>query len=401
MKYCLILAIASIVNAGYILHLTDPHMDRHYTIGTQANCKSYTTGLRCCHKYNIGTTPERKASQWGDYHCDAPFKLLNLTLFYTAKLPYQFDYVFWTGDGPDHNDLTQSLKGNLETIQILTTLIKNYFPNLPVFPIDGNHDTWPIDQLSPYQAIADIMLKPTYQYWFDAGWLTATEQETFLKGGYYTRMLKPGLHVVGINSLYYDNNNLLNKKYDNSGNQTSWLESTLDSLKNSTVWLLGHIFPGTGEATPYFDNLMTKLLKKYPNIQSFWGHTHRDQTILYGNYSVGLVASSLVPDRVNPSVTIYQTDENKIVDKIVHYLDLQYLLDTGDPEFKFLYSARKSYGIDDLSVNSITNLTERLKNNQTLAGVYCNNFYVDAKNVSSSECEKLVEAIQYKTPSSY
>ena len=55
-----------------ILHITDPHVDFNYTVGSNAKCNEPL----CCRPEN-GPAPDAKsaAGQWGDYNCDPPIWL--------------------------------------------------------------------------------------------------------------------------------------------------------------------------------------------------------------------------------------------------------------------------------------------------------------------------------------
>ena len=69
----------SFVNLGRILHISDIHLDTRYHIGGVDNCVFGETGLGCCREFDIPKKPYGYASEWGNYNCDAPIKLVNET----------------------------------------------------------------------------------------------------------------------------------------------------------------------------------------------------------------------------------------------------------------------------------------------------------------------------------
>lgn len=55
----------------------------------------------------------------------------------------QIDYVYFTGDIIAHKNWETSRESNLDTIQEFYALLYQYFGNITVFPILGNHEAHP------------------------------------------------------------------------------------------------------------------------------------------------------------------------------------------------------------------------------------------------------------------
>lgn len=134
--------------------ISDPHIDYEYEIGADSQCNMPL----CCRASNgFPTDPARQAGMWGSYLCDPPPRVLENMLDF-VKDEIKPDMFFWTGDNSPHNpwedDNAYVAFANINT----TKLIQKHFQdtNISVYPIHGNHDTWPIniqDFSKPYSNI--------------------------------------------------------------------------------------------------------------------------------------------------------------------------------------------------------------------------------------------------------
>jgi len=95
----------------------------------------------------------------------------------------------WVGDNSAHNtwDNTE------EEITLYTTTITEMWKktlakeNIEVFPVQGNHDTWPVNVQEfsgPGQNYAINHLKSA---WTDKNWLTSDQAGVFSAYGYYSK----------------------------------------------------------------------------------------------------------------------------------------------------------------------------------------------------------------------
>lgn len=71
---------------------------------------------------------------------------LNLRLLTAAAVFFQFDMIYWTGDLPPHDIWNQTRESQLEVLQKLTNKLLAYFPNTPIYPAVGNHESAPVDR---------------------------------------------------------------------------------------------------------------------------------------------------------------------------------------------------------------------------------------------------------------
>jgi sphingomyelin phosphodiesterase len=407
-------------DVGKFLHITDLHVDLQYETGSPATCFLGSTGLRCCREYDVPIKPYRKAGKWGDYNCDTPIDLVEATMSWLNRTHPDIDFVIWTGDTPGHHDFDQSISKNLKDIGVVTALFKEYLPNAQVYPCIGNHDTWPIDQLGA-PPLDDFLTDFLVDQWGD--WLAHhsdnTTIETLKYGGYYTLKMGRGYRMVAINSLYYDSHNvILGKPTNLTANQWEWFNSTLKIARDSNekVWIIGHIFPGAGEASGWFDVEYNELVNEYSDIivAQFWGHSHRDQFFFNRNEqsitNMGYVTPSLMPDTQQSSVRIFNYDKTSMqildyTDYVVNITELNQTpnLPISKVDYDYYYSAINSYGMADLELGSWIKLAHQMQSNSTLFNLYYSHFYPDRSHgICSGSCKKSqLCAIQYVVPDQY
>lgn len=60
-----------------------------------------------------------------------------------SDLFQDIDYILWTGDLPPHDIWNQTRESNLDIIKETHQQMKEYFPNTPIFPAVGNHESVP------------------------------------------------------------------------------------------------------------------------------------------------------------------------------------------------------------------------------------------------------------------
>ena len=126
-----------------ILHITDIHLDPEYYPNSPNNCVLGSTGLRCCHKYDIPEKPYKKCSKFGDYNCDTSPWMLNKTYEWIAdnlignSSSYNIKFISFTGDTVDHHDITQSFSKNVKTINTNITNVLKPIPRFFVGPVRG------------------------------------------------------------------------------------------------------------------------------------------------------------------------------------------------------------------------------------------------------------------------
>eukprot|EP01083_Nonionella_stella_P068258 181137_1 len=362
-----------------ILHITDLHFDYKYKVGSSATCAVRFTGLTCCRAFKLGVPPYRKAGEWGDVNCDSPLKLilgifdwLNRTFHEHPEM--KPDFAIWTGDNPSHHGFIQSRADDLHATEFISGLFKEFLPGLMVYPCVGNHDAYPVDQLAPppkNKWFTDMLVR-SWKHWLDEPAI-----ETLQKGGYYSILIRKGVRLVSLNTLYYSPFNILFTIFSNvkdPADQFAWLKATLATARRDCekLWIISH-FP-TFHLT--IAEEMNSLLGEYSDViqYQFAAHTHVDELILNRLPSdldkvlgVQFLAPSGVPSDVHPfmsksgisSIRLYTYDPASftISDWTVYTANATALNEARAERLTMspLYSAREAYarvGLADMSAHS-------------------------------------------------
>jgi sphingomyelin phosphodiesterase len=225
--------------------------------------------------------------------CDLPLRTLQnfVDHLYEKIKP---DFIIWTGDNPSHTEYkieNQDEAINITRIFSNMLIEKNQEYNLtiPVYPVLGNHEKFPIDQFFPFDTNTEnpLLIKIASSW---KNFLIEEAYNSFIKYGYYTQKhLNTNLRIICYNSLLIDILNFYLLKSTNDPNgQLIWLENTLKKAEkdNEIVYLIGHI----PIADVTFNSESSKryqiLLDRYSNIirGNFAGHTHFDEVKVMRSY---------------------------------------------------------------------------------------------------------------------
>lgn len=350
------------------LHLTDIHLDLDYHTGAPNKCVLGKTGLGCCRSYDIPLSGSTPAGKWGDSNCDTPFSLVNATLAWIAENIPDLEFVTYSGDTVGHHDLSQSISKNLNTLSTTASLFHTHFPNIPVLPNQGNHDTYPIDQTLP--GVTDYMRNKLAEEWTPL--MSTTSAHEFYQQGYYAYPISDYLTVVSIDTLQYDSNNVARKK--DFGPQLAWLEGIVTETrsKGGRILLIGHIFPSAGESTPMYSNTLLDFLHNASDviIGNLFGHSHKDQFLVSPPDVALLVSPSIMPDARDPCFRVY-TYQNTLTNYYQYCIDLA---KTNQQNALYVYSNydfAHTYGVPDLSAHSLLDVSKQLPLNSVLGIDYC------------------------------
>ncbi len=338
--------------------ISDIHYDQLYMVGSPTKCFLGDTGMGCCRNSSIPLKGSTPALKFGEFTCDSPQSLLDITFEWLTTL--SVDYLVFLGDIVDHDLLIQNSTYNLKEISTLG----KYFKTLPypTFSLMGNHDSFMVDNL-----------------WDDdrgREWLRTVQIEygnpTNLGiGGYYS-VMKDNKRFIFLNCLGYDTHNIeimKNPRHD-MFNQSIWFAGQIDEVKklNQTVYLFSHFGSETGEATDYYNMMISSI--NYPNIVYFAGHSHHDEIRPMTNTTFFYINPSLVPDKHFPEVRVYVENNGAITDYIQYGFNLT-SANLGEPTaFEIVYSAKESYTLSDLSPKEWIDFINRMQTNKTLEALY-------------------------------
>ena len=337
-------AVSTAENVGYFWHVTDTHLLRGYTEGaaTENHCLKNGPGL--------SGTP---AGRFGDYSCDTPAVTLASAWEQLASLSKAVspDFVLYTGDHTSLQDPKVSEEDTrffIENVsaalaQLQHTLEEQQGRTVPVYPMIGNHDSYPAFQFPP--------LGPFHAYdsaaTSFARFLDPTSVATMKKGMYYTTLIAPRLRLVVFNSLaYYIYNRMVDTSDRDPGGHLAWLRETLNSARarRELVVLASHIPPGYDEyevqqqSHAALNDLLADTLAEYqgnPIVAGFYGHNHivsfrlmraSDTDPKSGDAASVIFTSGAVSPLIeNPSVTLFKYSRDypfTILDQTVYFFGL-------------------------------------------------------------------------------
>ena len=125
--------------------LTDIHTDKKYLPGSKVkDCEK----ILCCRDDSgMATGSEQAAGKWGTADCDLPWRVFESSLSYIKDV-IKPDGVFWLGDSVPHDlgDLTGDDIAN--QIKEIANEIQESLGGIKVYPILGNHDSFPMNNFS-------------------------------------------------------------------------------------------------------------------------------------------------------------------------------------------------------------------------------------------------------------
>jgi sphingomyelin phosphodiesterase len=379
---------------GKFLHITDIHLDPLYKAGTNTKCD---TPLCCREEYGAGN-----AGIWGDYACDLPLSTLHHMLQFIA-INFSLDFILWTGDNPPHDIWQESRAGQLARTAALTQILHTYFPNTPIFPAIGNHESFPVDQFPTAPRNAWLMDALAADW---AGWLPPSALTSLRQGGYYTTLIRPGLRLISLNTQYCDINNfwLVLNDTDPTG-QLEWLRAVLTNATRAgeTVVIIGHIPPGDTTCLYGYAGRYLAIYREFATIirAQFYGHTHLDSfALLYKTEGAPGVAEGVVyvaPSattytQINPSFRIYDYDRasTTVLDYHQYHADISLANKQGEPKWELFYSALSEYNLSSLAPVQWQALTQRLKTDDALFQKFYKNMYTGYSLLDpcTGECKK-------------
>jgi len=387
------------------LHLSDIHLDLEYSQNSPNNCYLIDSRLGCCHKYDFSKKPYKNCSKWGDFKCDIPLLFINNTLKWIKENIPDLEFIIYTGDSTNHNDIRQSIKFNIQTINMVYELFKFWFGNIKVYNTIGNHDTYPVDQSS--NIINKYFFKNYAKQWIGYDWITNNSYNDIIYGCYYiTYIQNLDIYILNINSLLYEQNNIFNVTQLGL-DQIEWINRQLEHIQNdnSRVIIISHLDPYTSEANKLYREQMLVIIDTFNEIiiSSLYGHTHKDEIILFKNNdnmstNFGFIPGSITLQNHESSFRIYDYDIDtfKIVDYTHYISNLSKIIKHDNIIFKKSYSLKQEYNMTHINVNEVELLYENILKSRDICNIYCSH-YNSLGNYSEFKCIKSMNKIICKS----
>ena len=340
-----------------MIQVTDIHYDRHYI----ENGTVYCDTPLCCHE-PVSQYARVKSGKFGSIdNCDTNINLLKS--FVQAAAALEPDFIIWTGDNAQHDNWNTTQEEVFNATQTIKDAIDEVFQNkIPVYPVIGNHETYPNDLWESgneniFQKLADIYKNYFYE---DQAY------DSFSKYGYYTELYpNTNLRIVALNCLYCDSVNYyqLASNHTEAKNEFIWLEKVLRRAeeKGEYVYILDH-FPINGDFTlvecskrlrAIFDRF-DYIIRGY-----FSGHTHKEDIAPVKRYfeprpiiNINYIAPSLTTNRGhNPSFRQYLIDSNtkQIADYEQYRLNLTEANLKGEANWYLSHTGTQLFNVTDLT----------------------------------------------------
>lgn len=358
-----------------ILHLSDPHIDMEYTIGSNVFCDQ---PLCCVSHSGIAPNSSVAAQFWGtDANCDLPYHTFEAFAQFVQK-HINVDLVLWTGDNMSHDIWDQNTTRNLNSTVLTTETLKKYLKNIPVFPIIGNHEPFPVNVYDYRDGNNQDLINGLADIWQD--WLGADSIATFKINGFYSHFIQEkNLKIIGLHTQACNNQNFyLFADPTDPGNMLEWFRNELQSAEdlNQTVFVLGHISAGVDSCLPEWSIRYKALIDRYSFVirGQFFGHMHVEDfkvaKSFFDNSTIGLV---LIPGSLTtfswnfPEFRVYEIDSETNLPINYH----QYRLNltkynalgntTEEILFDNVYNFTDEYNLPDMSFSSFDLLMDSLK----------------------------------------
>lgn len=362
-----------------IAHITDPHYDPTYMVGSMAECDE----PNCC-RYDQpmpeGSSSSQAAGRWGDYRdCDSPLEAVQDAFAQIRRQHTDVDYVYFTGDIVDHAVWATTISYNEAAISRINSLLSNIFPNTPVFPVLGNHEAHPVNLFAPLTVPQEFSTQWLYTYvakeW--SKWLPESALTTVRQGGYYTVLVRPGFRIITINNNdCYTYNWWIAYQPQFPKTQLQWLHDTLLAAERNgeKVHILGHVPPGSGGCFTVYSREYRRIVERFWNTISaqFAGHTHNDEfNIFYSRenptQALNILwngGSTTAFSDVNPNYKIYTMDPETYQinghEAWIYNLTLANLTPNQAPHWFKEYDFAAEYKLDRLSPAALSDLAGTL-----------------------------------------
>ncbi|XP_074074061.1 acid sphingomyelinase-like phosphodiesterase 3b [Macrotis lagotis] len=386
--------------SGQFWHISDLHLDPEYNASLDP--------FQVCP--SAGSQPVSNAGIWGNYLCDAPWILINSSIYAMKAILPNPDFILWTGDDTPHvpNEKLGE-EAVLKIIKRLTELIQLVFPETKVYAALGNHDFHPKNQFpvgsnNIYNQVAELW-RP---------WLNNESISQFKEGAFYTEKLpgpnKMGRIVVLNTNLYYSNNELT-VDLDDPGNQFQWLDDVLNnaSREGEKVYVIGHVPPGFFEKTrsiawfrPNFNQRYMEIIRKHHHVIAgqFFGHHHTDSFRMFYDdagdpINVMFLAPGVTPWKTtlpgvhnganNPGIRVWDYDRTtlQLQDMVTYYLNLT-RANLQTPSWEKEYRLTEAFQVPDGSASSLQQVLDQMARD---GGVLQRYYRYNSVSYDSGPCE--------------
>lgn len=375
MKTILILSLLSFVSSSLSYSfwvITDWHINNFWMDGNTRLNTSLGNVLKLCNDYTEET--ELRPGKYSSFGCSSNLELWKTTLSHMKNVNPHPNFIMWLGDNHGHVQEPDTENLVLGSTSLLKDMVEETFPNIPVLPAIGNHDTYPYDSDPGSEYYTKLC-----SYWKQ--WLTPDELINCNNNGTFSTKIS-NLRLLSINTqhLTLDIINYIETVFKQS------------KLNNEFIYIGAHIPLGPAscfkcdcsmgfEGGCWNTDFQTKFLDLVSNYSDiikgiFHGHTHTDEfRVLFKDglpSNMIYIIPSLPPYNpdTNPSVRMFEYDnEYNIIDYKQHWLELTASNKLESPLWQY-YSPKNLYKMPDLSPHSWMMLEKTFEVNDDMFQVY-------------------------------
>jgi sphingomyelin phosphodiesterase acid-like 3 len=392
------------ISFGTFWQLTDIHYDSNYSSPLLAPSLCHSTeGLR------NASTGTGVGGLFGDYNCDSPWALVESAISAMKSIEPHPDFILWTGDSVPHapNSVLDQQK-ILVLMKNVTNLLQKTFPDIRIFPMLGNHDAWPSDQLPGY-------LDPYYEEVLKmTGWDKILKEEqlaTFRLGGFYMVRFRSGLRLVCVNSnLWYYHDNSSANVTDPAGH-FNWLELLMDDahMVKDKVLLVGHVPPGVfGRSKniawfrPTFNWRFHALLQRHHEtiLAAIFGHEHADGfRVVFDLSGEPVIPMFMAPSVTpwystlpgvgsnNPGIRLYNYSKSsyQITDYSQYFVNLTAANIARRTDWALEYRASEAFGISHVDAASLADVISQFSSSSQSA-LFDKYYTYNSVGLDTSKC---------------
>lgn len=381
-----------------LLHLADIHFDALYSEGTPSECDMPL----CCRSEYSGNGSAR---YWGDYECNIPIRTLDLFLDFIQQ-NFAPEIIAYSGDTIQHTVWDQPQNETLAIQRHLADSFSQFFPDAPSYFSIGNHDTSPTNLYYSKRPQIQELNQAYFDMWQPVSRFTDEQRLTYLKGGYYTISVVPGLRILSYNSNYFPLDNfysILNYDETDYPEMQQFMEDTLSAARENSekVIVLGHHPSGGSGMFTEYSHFITDIHARYGDIivLHLLGHSHSDWFALVKDFETGetrgvqLSGPSLTSyTDMNPSFRLIYLDSTTFepVDMLTYRLDIAVDGNNLTPAIQFTYSHVEEYNMTDLTPSGFDDFTNRMELDRDLLNLYRYNkeTRVDPLGSCDDDCAK-------------
>ncbi|XP_047526011.1 sphingomyelin phosphodiesterase 1-like [Pieris napi] len=320
---------------------------------------------------------EPPAGYWGDYrNCDSPIRAYDDVVDRIHSSHKDVDLIYYMGDTIDHHVWETTYELIDEVNLYLVNKLRKTFGDVPVIATIGNHESQPTNQFAP-ERITQEKLNTTWLYESLARkwgiYLTEEAKTTLRRRGDFSMVVRPGLRVISLNTnIAYKNNWWLVFDPLDAKTHLDWLVSELYKAEKAgeKVHILTHIPPGVHDLVNPWTREYNRIVNRFQQTiaAEFNGHTHTDEFKIF--YSIedkdipiavswgGGSASAYSNNNVNYKIAVLDPNNyNPIsISNYVYNLTEANLTPNRRPHWFKLYDFKNTYGVKDLSPNSMNEL---------------------------------------------